>query len=282
MKRQKSFNNDLATLYVVATPVGNLKEMTPRAIEVLKDVDVIACEDTRQTRKLCEAFDIKTQLIAHHGHNTMQSVNGIIELLKDNQNVAIVSDAGYPLISDPGQELVTRVVSEGFNVVPISGSSALLNGLVASGIVAQPFLFHGFLPSTKKQCRRTLKEYEFFSYTMVLYVAVHRLKETLEMILEIWGDRQVCLAREMTKLHEEFLRGSLKDVIEECDDLKGEFVLVIEGNAHEKEADLAEIDIKRMIEELIEKGLSASSAVKEVAAKTSLSKNKVYDIYLKQ
>ncbi|NLC06260.1 MAG: 16S rRNA (cytidine(1402)-2'-O)-methyltransferase [Erysipelothrix sp.] len=279
MKRQKSFGSEIPTLFIVATPIGNLQEMTPRAIEILKDVDVIACEDTRQTKKLLDNFEIKTKLISHHAHNEKESANGIIELLKDNQNIALVSDAGYPLISDPGYLLVQKVISEGFNVVPISGSSALLNALVASGIVSQPFLFHGFLPTTKKHLRKILREYKHFSHTMIFYVAVHRLRETLEIILENWGERQVSLAREMTKLHEEFIRGQLSDLIEIADELKGEFVLVIEGNPHEKEPDIQEVDITRMVEELIAKGFSASQAIREVAAMTSLSKNAIYDIY---
>lgn len=279
MKRQKSFGSEVPTLYIVATPIGNLQEMTPRAIEVLKDVDVIACEDTRQTKKLCEMFNIHTKLISHHAHNEKESASGIIELLKDNQNVALVSDAGYPLISDPGNFVVSRIIDEGFHVVPISGSSALLNGLVASGLVTQPFLFHGFLPTTRKQLRKVLREYKYFSHTMIFYVAVHRLKETLEIVLESWGDRKLSLGREITKLHEEFIRGNLSDIIDVADELKGEFVLVIEGNAHEKEPDIQEVDITAMVEELIEQGFSASSAIKEVASKTSIPKNAIYDIY---
>lgn len=281
MKRQKSFENELPTLYIVATPIGNLEEMTPRAIETLKSVDVIASEDTRKTKVLCEAFHIETPLIAHHAHNELTSASGIINLLKEGQSVALVSDAGYPLISDPGNIVAELAIKEGFNVVPISGSSAFINALVASGIITQPFLFHGFLPSTNKQLRRTLKEYQYFSYTMVFYVSIHKLKPTLETMLEIWGERKASLAREITKLHEEFIRGTLKEIIEVTDELKGEFVLVVEGNSHEKEPAIAEIDIKRMVEELIAEGLSASSAVKEVAAKTSLSKNAVYSIYTK-
>lgn len=281
MKRQKSFGSETPTLYLVATPIGNLQELTPRAIEVLKDVDVIACEDTRTTRKLLDTFDIKTPTISHHSHNQENSTRGIIDLLKDHQNVALVSDAGYPLISDPGYLLVKQVIEHDFNVVTISGSSALLNALVASGLVTQPFLFHGFLPTTTKQLRKVLREYKYFSHTMIFYVSVHRLKETLEKIQKDWGDRKAVLARELTKLHEEYLRGNLGDLIEVADELKGEFVLIIAGNDHEKEPDIAEMDITLMVEELIAKGFSASSAIKEVASQTHLSKNTIYSIYLK-
>lgn len=280
MFSQKSFENDMATLYLVATPIGNLDEITLRAIEVLKTVDVIACEDTRVTMKLLEAYEIKTSLISHHAHNEEESVKGILKLLNAGQNVALVSDAGTPLISDPGSLLVNMVIMEGFNVVPISGASAHTNALIASGLKTHPFLFHGFLPSTKKQLRRVLNEYKHFSYTMIFYVSVHKLVGTLEEMLLVFGDRKVCLAREMTKKHEHFIRGQLSTVIPQADDLKGEFVLVVQGNPHEKEADITELDVTNMIEELVEKGYSASSAIKEIATKLNLNKNKVYQEYL--
>lgn len=280
MFSQRSFENEFATLYLVSTPIGNLDEMTFRAIEVLKSVDVIACEDTRLTMKLLSYYDIKTQLISHHSHNEEQSVQGILKLLSSGKNVALVSDAGTPLISDPGNQLVNCVIVEGYNVVPVSGPSAVLSALITSGLQAHPFVFHGFLPSTKKQLRRTLNEYKYFSYTMVFYVSVHKLATTLEEMLLVFGDRKVSLAREMTKKHEHFIRGQLSKVINEVDDLKGEFVLVVEGNPHEKEADIDEIDIQLKIEEMINKGYSASNAIKEISKEYNLNKNKVYQDYL--
>lgn len=280
MFSQKSFENDNPTLYLVSTPIGNLEEMTFRALDVLKTVDVIACEDTRTTRKLLDHYDIHTQLISHHSHNEEESVNGLLKLLASGKNVALVSDAGTPLISDPGNLLVNMVIMEGYNVVPVSGASAVISALITSGLQTHPYLFHGFLPSTKKQLRRTLNEYKYFSYTMVFYVSVHKLSMTLEEMLLVFGDRKVSLAREMTKKHEHFLRGQLSKVIDEVDDLKGEFVLVVQGNPHEKEADIDEIDVQIMIDEMVEQGYSASSAIKEIASKHNLNKNKLYQDYL--
>lgn len=280
MFNQKSFENELATLYLVSTPIGNMDEMSFRAVEVLKTVDVIACEDTRLTMKLLSHYDIETQVISHHAHNEEQSVRGILKLLESGKNVALVSDAGTPLISDPGNQLVSIVVMEGYNVVPVSGPSALLSALITSGLKAHPFLFHGFLPSTKKQLRRTLLEYKYFSYTLIFYVSVHKLSSTLEEMLMVFGDRRVSLAREMTKKHEHFLRGQLSEIIPQVDDLKGEFVLVVEGNPHEKEADIDEIDVQLKIEEMISQGYSASNAIKEISKEYNLNKNKLYQEYL--
>lgn len=280
MFSQKSFQNDSKTLYLVATPIGNLDEMTPRAIEVLKQVDVIACEDTRHTMKLCQHFEITTQLISHHAHNEETSVQGIIKLLESGKDVALVSDAGTPLISDPGSLLVRYVIMAGFNVVPVSGPSALINALIGSGLVTHPFLFHGFLPSTKKQLRKVLVEYKYFSHTMIFYVSVHKLSTTLEEMLSVFGDRQVSLAREMTKKHEEYLRGSLKEISTLVDTLKGEFVLVVEGNPHEKEPAIDEFDLQIQIEEMIKQGYSASDAIKIISKEHNLNKNKVYQDYL--
>ena len=180
MIRQKSFENEKATLYVVATPIGNLEEMTPRAIHVLESVDVIAAEDTRNTLKLLNYFGIRTRLIAHHQHNEEQSANGLLELLRQGKNVAIVSDAGYPLISDPGSVVAKKVMEEGFNVVPISGSNAMLNALVASGMNTRHFLFYGFLKAQEKERIRELHELKYYPFTIVFYEAPHRIEKMLK------------------------------------------------------------------------------------------------------
>lgn len=280
MFSQKSFENDLATLYLVSTPIGNMDEMTFRAVEILRSVDVIACEDTRLTLKLLNHYQIQTQLISHHSHNEEQSVQGILKLLESGKNVALVSDAGTPLISDPGNQLVNCVIMAGFNVVPVSGASALLSAIITSGLQAHPFTFHGFLPSTKKQLRRVLSDYKYHSSTMVFYVSVHKLAETLEEMLTVFGDRKVSLAREMTKKHEHFIRGQLSEVLTQVDELKGEFVLVVEGNPHEKEPDIDEMDVHLKIDEMINQGYSASQAIKAIAKEYHLNKNKIYQDYL--
>ena len=279
MHRQKSFENELPSLYIVPTPIGNLEEFSPRQINVLRMVDFIAAEDTRTTKPLLQHFSIQTPLIAHHAHNERQSSLGIVKLLKEGNTVALVSDAGYPLINDPGNEVVQSVLEAGFNVIPISGSTAFLNALVASGLLVHPFLFHGFLPSTKKALRRTLLEWKYFSYTLVFYISIHSLKETLEEILTIMGDRKACLARELTKRHEEFIRGQISELIDVADDLKGEVVLILEGNPHEKEPDIAEINYMELINEKINKGMSASEAIKHISQEYKISKNLLYDLY---
>ena len=199
MIRQKSFENEKATLYVVATPIGNLEEMTPRAIHVLESVDVIAAEDTRNTLKLLNYFGIRTRLIAHHQHNEEQSANGLLELLRQGKNVAIVSDAGYPLISDPGSVVAKKVMEEGFNVVPISGSNAMLNALVASGMNTRHFLFYGFLKAQEKERIRELHELKYYPFTIVFYEAPHRIEKMLKSCLEYWEIDKFVLLENLQK-----------------------------------------------------------------------------------
>lgn len=273
MIRQKSFDEGNVCLYLVATPIGNLQELTPRAISVLKEVDLIAAEDTRNTMKLLSHFDIHTKVIAHHAHNEKQSTEGIIQLLKEGKHIALVSDAGYPLISDPGQTLVPRAIEEGFAVVPVNGSSAMLSALVASGLCAMPFYFHGFLSSKTSQAKKELSELKSMKCTMVFYEAPHRIDDTLKVMLEVLGDRKISLCRELTKRFEEFVRGSISEVLEAASELKGEMVIVVEGNQGESEET---IDVMSLVHHLMEEGLSASAAVKEAAKRTGISKNEIY------
>ncbi len=275
MKRQKSFDNDRPTCYLVATPIGNLNEMTPRAIEILKSVDFIAAEDTRNTLKLLTHFQIETRMISHHEHNESQSTNGIMQLLEQGKNVALVSDAGYPLISDPGEQLVKRIVDAGYNVVPISGSSAVLDALVASGLSPQPFVFYGFLPVSDKESRAQLNQLKAYPYTLVFYEAPHRIQKTIRRMHEVFGDRNACIARELTKRYEEFLRGTLSELAE-VEDLKGEIVLVVEGNKDEHQPDVDLSEVNERISAYISNGISASNAIRKVSEETGISKNEIY------
>jgi 16S rRNA (cytidine1402-2'-O)-methyltransferase len=277
--RQKSFSNESPKLYIVATPIGNLDEMTPRAIEILKEVDVIACEDTRHTAKLLSHFNIHNKTISHQKFNEHDSTKGILMLLHQGNNVALVSDAGYPLISDPGQTLVQHVIQHGYNVIPINGSSALLSALVASGIVTSPFYFHGFLPTNQKEIKGILTRVRHYQSTLIFYEAPHRIEKTLKLCLELLGDRKACLARELTKLHEEFIRGSLSDILEEVSGLKGEMVLIIEGDEGFKVMPVDMNEIMESIDELIKSGLSAKDAINQTATQTGVPKNKCYEIY---
>lgn len=279
MNRQKSFSNEKPTLFLVPTPIGNLDEMTPRAIEILKTVDVIAAEDTRNTMKLLQVFDIHTRMIAHHSHNEKESAKGILNLLEQGLSVAVVSDAGTPLISDPGQNIAQQVIEYGYNVVPLSGCSASINALIASGLKAQPFLFKGFLPSNDKECIHELELMKDYSMTMIFYEAPHRIDKMLQHCLDVLGDRKACLARELTKRYEEFIRGNLSEIIEVVGELKGEMVVVIEGCPEELKQEVDMQSVAELVKQRISCGMTASEAIKAIAKEQGISKNEVYRFY---
>ena len=278
MNRQKSFENEKPTLYLVPTPIGNLNEMTPRAIDVLNSVDIIACEDTRNSGQLLKHFGISKRLIAYQNFNEASSTKGIINLLSQGNNVALISDAGYPLINDPGQRVVSEVTALGYNVVPISGCSAFLNALVASGLIAQPFIFIGFLPPSTHDCVKKLRLYQSYPMTLIMYEAPHRIEKMLQSCLDVLGDRHICIARELTKVHEEFIRGTISEILPIASVLKGEMVVVIEGNQDDYEKDIDMGQILNMVNTSIESGMSTSAAIKEVAKQTGISKNQIYDL----
>ena len=278
MNRQKSFENEKPTLYLVPTPIGNLNEMTPRAIDVLNSVDVIACEDTRNSGQLLKYFGISKRLIAYQNFNETSSTKGIINLLSQGNNIALISDAGYPLINDPGQRVVSEVTALGYNVVPISGCSAFLNALVASGLIAQPFIFIGFLPPSTHDCVKKLRLYQSYPMTLIMYEAPHRIEKMLQSCLDVLGDRHICIARELTKVHEEFIRGTISEILPIASELKGEMVVVIEGNQDDYEKDIDIGQILNMVNTSIESGMSTSAAIKEVAKQTGISKNQIYDL----
>ena len=278
--RQKSFETDKAALYLVATPIGNLSEMTPRAIEVLNQVDVIAAEDTRNTMKLLHHFGIQTRMVAHHQHNEQASAEGLIAMLKEGKSIAVVSDAGYPLISDPGSVLAKRVIEEGYPIIPVSGSNAMLNALVCSGMDTKHFMFYGFLKSATNERIKELNELRYFPYTMVFYEAPHRLKKMFTSVYEVFGNRNICLARELTKKHEEFIHGTIADIIDMADELKGEMVIIIEGSK-DKQPDQVQssVSVFDQINQYIEEGYSAKEAIKMVSKTTGISRNELYRQY---
>ena len=269
----------MATLFLVATPIGNLNEVSKRTIDVLNSVNVIACEDTRNSKKLLSHFDIHTKCISYHNFNEEESSKGIIKLLQEGKDVALISDAGYPLISDPGYVLVNDVIEKGFNITTISGPSAGINALVASGLETQHYLFYGFLNAKQSMAKKQLVELKEFQYTMIFYEAPHRIEKTLKLCLDVFGDRKAVLARELTKLHETFHRGNLSDLCK-LKDLKGEMVLLIEGY---KKQDI-DVDIDVLIKEvskLVKKGNKTKEAVNIVADKYNYSKNSLYNEYIK-
>ena len=280
MNRQKSFENKQPTLYLVATPIGNLDEMTYRAIQVLNDVDLIAAEDTRNTIKLLNHFQIHTKLFSHHEHNIKQSLPKLIQFLNEGNDLALVSDAGYPAISDPGYELVVEAIKNNINVVPISGCNACLDALVVSGIVPQPFLFYGFLDHNDKRKKKELEQLKNYKETIVFYESPHRIEKTLTIMLQILGDRNIALCRELTKKHEEIIRGHVSEVLGIIDELKGEMVIVVEGQQFiDVEEIVYEQSIQEAVDEYIEKGMSTKDAIKEIAKQRNLNKNEVYKEY---
>ncbi len=279
MNRQKSFEDNRCTLYLVPTPIGNLSEMTERALQTLKEVDVIAAEDTRNTLKLLHAYGISTPVISHHEHNQKSSIPVILQRLKQDENVALVSDAGYPLVSDPGQNLVQAVIEAGYPVVSMSGANAALNALVASGLDTHHYYFYGFLDHKQTKRKKELEALKDFPNTIIFYEAPHRIAYTLADMQEVFGDRPICLARELTKRYEEYLRGSISEVREVCESLKGEMVLVVQGKL-ENDSFSMDDAVEQVLQ--LEKNMRFKEAVKVVSAQTGCSKNELYQAALKK
>lgn len=285
MQQVSSFQNqDSGTLYLVPTPIGNLDDMTFRAVKVLTGADLIAAEDTRHTQQLLNHFDIHTPEISFHEHNTEQRIPELIGKLKAGLTIAQCSDAGMPSISDPGKELVAAAVKEGIPVVPLPGANAGLTALIASGLVPQPFYFYGFLERKHQQQVQELEQLRNRSETMIFYEAPHRLKKTLKVMAEVFGDDcQAVLARELTKRYEEFSRGSLAELTAFYDEHqpRGEYVVLIAGNPHPDEYvqnDEAGTPIEQ-IDQKISEGLSTNAAIKLVAKKNKLNRQELYKQY---
>ena len=289
MKSQKSTEHEQSScLYLVATPIGNLEDMTMRAIRILKEVDIIAAEDTRNTKKLCNYFEISTPLISYHDHNIQAGGEKLLELLREGKRIALVSDAGLPCISDPGADIAAKAVNEGFAVVPIPGANAALSALIASGLSTQPFFFYGFLSRNKKDRKAEIEKLQKRQESVILYESPHRLKESLrDMQSIIEGDRKIVLARELTKKFEEFLRGTIDEAVDwvEQAEIRGEFCIVLEGNekASETEDEIqwwADLTLEEHVNQLIaEKQYTSKEAIKEVAIQRGLSKREVYQNY---
>lgn len=264
-------------LYLVATPIGNLEDMTLRAIRVLKEVDLIAAEDTRNTLKLLNHFEIKKPLISYHRHNEEIKVDNLIEKLKNGENIAVVSDAGTPGISDPGEVIVKEAIKNKLEVIPIPGACAAINGLIASGLDTKEFVFMGFLPLNKKLRKDKLKEIQNETKTLIIYEAPHKLKNTLEDLKEILQNRQVVLAREITKIHEEIIRGNIDEMISKADNLKGEIIILIEGAESKEEPILLnELSLEEHFEFYKNQGIDKKEIIKKIAKDRGVSKNEIY------
>lgn len=288
MKSQKSSQHEHGScLYLVATPIGNLEDMTMRALRILKEVDLIAAEDTRNTKKLCNYFDIQTPLISYHEHNIEVGGEKLLGYLREGKSIALVSDAGLPCISDPGADIVVKAIAEDFAVVPIPGANAALTALIASGISPQPFYFFGFLNRNKKDRREQLDKLAKREETLIFYEAPHRLKETLKDLQLVLGNRKITLARELTKKFEEFLRGTIEEALEwvQNNEIRGEFCIVLEGNTSGETDEVEDIYWATMSLEdhvtfiMEETQISSKDAIKEVAKLRNLPKRDVYQAY---
>ncbi|WNF37095.1 16S rRNA (cytidine(1402)-2'-O)-methyltransferase [Bacillaceae bacterium IKA-2] len=283
---QKSFHNEEAgALYLVPTPIGNLEDITYRALTILKEVDVIAAEDTRQTIKLCNHFQIQTKLVSYHDHNKQTSGYKLLEDLRNGKKVALVSDAGMPAISDPGYELVVSCLAEKINVIPLPGANAALPALIASGLPTDHFFFYGFLDRQKKDKKKQLEQLKNMESPIIFYESPHRIKETLQLILEQLGDRKIAVCRELSKKFEEFIRGNISEVIShyEKENPRGEYCLVLEGADLELNGTEAqwwtELTTLQHINHYIVLQLSSKDAIKQVAKDRNVQKREVYQIY---
>lgn len=289
MQEQHSFtaNQDKGILYLVPTPIGNLDDMTFRAIKTLKEVDLIAAENPSHTQQLLNHFEIDTKKISFREDNKDYRIDELVQTLNDGQNVAQVSDAGMPSISDPGQELVKACVDNNINVVPLPGANAGLTALIASGLVPQPFYFFGFLNRKNSDQINELEELNQHSETLIFYEAPHRLNKTLKNMQKVFGaDRQAVLCRELTKKFEEFDRGSISELIEwtEANQVRGEFVVIVDGNKNstqenQEQDELAGLSIQEQVDLFIGKGMKTNAAIKEVAKLHKVKKQEIYNIY---
>ncbi|MCL2522799.1 MAG: 16S rRNA (cytidine(1402)-2'-O)-methyltransferase [Erysipelotrichales bacterium] len=274
MTRQKSFLNETRTLYLVATPIGNISDITIRALELLKSVDIIYCEDKRNSLKLLTHYNIKVPLKSYHEFNKEKASKTIIEDFNKYQKIALISDAGTPVISDPGYELVKILIEKEFNIVSIPGASAFLSALIVSGLETKPFIYYGFLSEKETKRKSELENLRYQKMTLIFYEAPHRLKKTLTAILEVLGNRQIVIARELTKKFEEIIRGTANELLMIEEDLKGEIVLVVEGN--KDLPDFSAITIEEHVKSFIKDGLTKNEAIKKVAQERNIPKNEVY------
>lgn len=268
-------------LYVVGTPIGNLEDITLRALRILKSVDRIACEDTRQTQKLLNHYEIRTPTVSYHDHNEMTRAPELIVHLEDGESIALVTDAGMPGISDPGYRLISLAVRHGIRVVPVPGASAFLSALVASGLPGETFKFNGFLPAKSGQRRQVLEEVRDLPRTQIFYEAPHRIIEALKDIVEVMGPtRHIVVAREVTKIHEEFLRGRAEDVLrtaEERGELKGEITLLIGKPEENGKAAPAKETVGQMVQRMMQnESLDEKDALKRVAKELGIGKSEAY------
>ena len=276
-------NEQRGILYVVGTPIGNLKDITLRAIETLQNADIILAEDTRQTLKLLNHLNIEKHMISYHRHNEEDKVQMVVSLLDEGKNIALVSDAGMPIISDPGQGLVKYLVENEYKIEVIPGVTALITAIVRSGMDSTRFTFEGFLSVSKKQRIKRLNELKDEIRTMIFYEAPHKILYTLKDMYEVFGQRNICICRELTKIHEEYKNTTFEEAIEkiEKDGIKGEIVLIVEGKSEielekKRKEELEKVDPVQLVKEYIEEGTPKKDAIKKAAKQLGVNKNEVY------
>ena len=276
---QKSYN-DTPSLYLIPTPIGNLDDITIRSLNTLKTVDVILCEDTRDTGLLLSHYDIEKKLVSCHEYNEDKIIDNVVSMLKEGLNIGLVTDQGTPIISDPGYIVSRGVIEAGYNVISLPGATAFVPALTTSGIEPSPFLFYGFLNSKSSKQKTELVSLKNLKYTIIFYESVHRMKETLKNMLEVLGDRKIAVCRELSKIHEEIVRDNISNIIPLVDSMKGEFVIVVEGN--KEIIDFSELDVLEHVKMYVEDGLSEMDAIKKVAKERGVAKSVIYSEYHKK
>lgn len=276
---QKSYDNS-ASLYLIPTPIGNMEDITFRAINTLKSVDIVFCEDTRETLKLLKYYNITKKTLSCHQWNEKEVSKKILDLLSKGLNIGLVTDQGTPIISDPGFFVARDVINNGYNVISLPGATAFVPALTSSGLESSPFMFYGFLNSKKTKKKKELNDLKNYYFTMIFYESPHRLYETLEVMLEILGDRNICICREISKIHEEIYRGKISEFSDNIDVLKGEFVIVVSGS--DKKYDFSEFSISDHVKYYISEGLNEKDAIKQVSIERNVAKSIIYNDYHKE
>lgn len=271
-------------LYLVATPIGNLEDITIRALNILKEVDIIAAEDTRHSLGLLNHFGISKKLISYYKQNEKTKSDILIKELLNGKNIAVISDAGTPGISDPGEEIVKVAIENDIEIIPIPGACAFVNALIASGLSTREFCFIGFLSANKKEKREKLQSLVYETRTLILYEAPHKLQNTLEDILEVLGDRKIVLAKEITKIHEEFIRDNVSNILKNMENIKGEFVILIQGNEVSKEMkekeDINKLTLEEHYKYYENQELEKKEIIKRIAKDRNVNKNEIYQYFI--
>lgn len=274
--RQKSYD-DSASLYLIPTPIGNLDDITVRALKTLETVDFILCEDTRETGKLLSKYNIKKKLVSCHEFNEEKIKSNVVDELRNGKNIGLVTDQGTPIISDPGYIIAREVINNGLNVISLPGATAFVPALTSSGISPSPFIFYGFLNAKSSKQKSELETLKNLKYTMIFYESVHRIKDTLKNMLEVLGDRNISINREISKIHEEICRGKISELIDLVDDMKGEFVIIVEGNTNV--VDFSNLTVVEHIKLYLDDGMSEKDAIKLVAKERNVAKSIIYKEY---